>query len=132
MYNVQPKYVEGSDGGILIAINAQAVVYSKRVSVAKSGGIGLSAIMTGTTPDVKIEMEVSDTAPEAAEAVADSTDWCIQEGGAAIFASLADKIFHKITINPTPSRFIRLKITGNVANTADVKGKFAIVTSEQF
>lgn len=129
----QFKDVNGGTNGIAIA--SQSVVYTKAHKIGAAGAFGLSAILSSSngTPNIKVELQVSDTAPSALEGIADTnnTDWCIQEGGSPIFTALADKIFHKITINPTPCQYIRLKLTGNASNQTDTTGIFKIITQQQ-
>ena len=136
MFYTQPDTLKDVNGLIAITINGTAVVYTKAHKIGASSVLSLSALLASTgTPAVKIEMQVSDTAPAALEGINDSVgaDWCIQEGGSPIFTALTDKVLHKITIQPTLSQYLRLKITGlsSPANPADTTGTFKIVTQQQ-
>lgn len=134
MYFLQADQLTDVNGGTnKIAIASQSTIYTARHKIGMGGAFGLWTLLFGTTPNLKIEMQVSDTAPDSLEGVADSVgaDWCVQEGGSPIYTALADNVLHKITLNPTPSQWMRLKITGNGANTSDVTGTFKIVTQQQ-
>lgn len=128
----QFKDVNGNTNAIAVA--SQGVVYTKAQKVGAAGAFGLSVLLASTgTPNVKIEMQVSDNATAALEGIADSVGatWCIQEGGSPIWTALADKVLHKITVNPTPCQYIRLKITGNSGNPADTTIVAKMITQQQ-
>lgn len=135
MYVLQPDLFKNVNGTSPIAIASQATVYTKAQKIGMGSAFGLSVVLSSAngTPDVKVELQVSDTAPEAKSGIADpdNTDWCIQEGGSAIFTSVADKVLHKITINPTPCLYVRLKLTGGAGNQTDTTGIFKIITQQQ-
>lgn len=135
MYVLQPDLFKNVNGTSPIAIASQGVVYTKSQKVGMGSAFGLAVTLASAngSPDVKVELQVSVTAPEAKEGIADSdnTDWCIQEGGSAIFTSVADKILHMITINPTPSLYVRLKLTGGAGNQTDTTGIFKMITQQQ-
>ncbi len=122
-------------GSTSIAIASQAVVYTKAQKIGAGSAFGLSVLLASANgnPDVKVELQVADIATAAKEGIADAdgSNWCTQEGGSAIFTSVADKVLHKITINPTPSLYIRLKLTGGISNQTDTTGTFRIVTQQQ-
>ena len=134
MFTTQPDTFKDVNGLVAIAIASQGTVYTKAQAIGAGGAFGLSAILASSgSPTVKVELQVSDTAPAALEGVVDTngTDWCIQEGGSPIFTALADKVLHKITINPTPCKYVRLKITGNATNPSDTTGTFKIISQQQ-
>lgn len=136
MYYLQPDQIKDVNGGTnAIAVPSQTTVYTKAHKIGAASNFGLSVLLASTngTPNIKIEMQVSDTAPAALEGIADSVgaDWCIQEGGSPIFTALADKVLHKITINPTPSQYIRFKMTGNAGNQTDTTALLKVITQQQ-
>lgn len=135
MYILQPDLFKDVNGSTVIAIPSQTTVYTRAHKVAMTSVFGLGAILASTngTPNVKVELQVSDTNPAALAAVNDSVgaDWCIQEGGSPIFTAIADKVLHKITINPTPCVYVRLKLTGNSGNQTDTTGIFTLANQQQ-
>lgn len=135
MHILSADYFRDSTGINSITIPSQTTVYTKAHKVGHGIAFGLSALLSSVNgvPDVKVELQVSDTAPAALEGIADSVgaDWCIQENGSAIFSSIADEVLHKITVNPTPAQYVRLKLTGNAGNQTDTIGVFRWITQQQ-
>jgi len=116
-----------------LAVASQAVVYSSRLEIGAMSAMSLAIYLTGASPNLKVEMQVSDTAPDSLENKVDTTgqDWCIQEGGAPIFTAITDNNLHKITLAPVVSKYIRLKLTGNAANGASVVAFAKVMTQQQ-
>lgn len=135
MYYLQADQFKDVNGGTNgIAIASQSTVYTKAQKIGAGQAFGLSVLLSSTTtPNLKIELQVSDNATPALEGINDSVGgtWCIQEGGSPIFTALADKVLHKITINPTPCQYVRLKITGNSSNPSDTTGIFKLISQQQ-
>lgn len=136
MYSLQADQFKDVNGGTNgIAVNGTAVVYSKAQKIGAGSAFGLNIALASTngTPNVKVELQVADFATAALEGVIDTNglNWCIQEGGSPIFTSLADKVLHKITINPTPCQYVRLKITGNNGNQTDTTVLAYLVSQQQ-
>ena len=116
-----------------IAIASQATVYTSALKIGAMSAMSLAIYLTGSSPNVKVELQVSDTAPSALENLNDSVgiDWCIQEGGAPIFTAITDNVLHKITLSPVVCEYVRLKITGNSGNGAGVVAFASIVEQMQ-
>lgn len=135
MYDLQPDYIKDSTGVYPIAVASQTTVYTKSQKIGMGSNFGLSVLLASTngTPSVKVEMQVSDNATAALEGVNDSVGatWCIQEGGTAIFANVNDKVLHKITINPTPSKYVRFKLTGLAGNQTDTTATLQLLSQQQ-
>jgi hypothetical protein len=113
----------------IIPVAAEAVVYSEPIDVSKgvSFGIWLLAGSATGTPTMKVELQHSHSLPAVAGA-AETALWTIKEGASALFANINDKVAHKDTLTPVPSKYIRLKITGLATNPEDatLQGKIFI------
>lgn len=110
-----------------VACASTAVIYSDALNIqlGQYFGVRIKTTSASGTPDIKIEWEGSNS--ELTTQNASSTDYVVPDGMSDISSSIADEVYHIIGINPPPSCFGRLKVTGNAANTAD-----CLVTAEIF
>lgn len=134
MYSLQAdQFLDVNGNTNAIAIASQAVIYTRSHKIGAGQAFGLSVLAFGTSPNLKIELQVADITTNALEGIVDTVgaNWCIQEGGSPIFTALADKVLHKITVNPTPCQYVRLKITGNSGNSSDVTLIAKMISQQQ-
>ena len=120
-------------GSQTIPIASQAVVYTASKAIGYGSAFSLWEILSGSSPNVKVELQVSLTAPAALEEIADSsgTDWCIPDGASPIWTALVDNVLHSIVISPLDCIYVRLKLTGNAGNGAGVTGVFKVASQQQ-
>ena len=111
---------EGGDWGDLYkvfvntTINATGVYYSDAIPLRKRfGDIGLfyKAISATSTPDIKIEYQVS---PDA-----DENNFTVPDGASPIETNLIAETIKIKFIEMYPMRYVRFKITGNAGNPVD-------------
>jgi hypothetical protein len=117
----------------IVTVDNQSVVYTSSIKIGDLSALSLAMFLVGSNPSVKVEMQVSDTAPAALENLADSVgqDWCIQEGGSPIFTNVSDNNIHKITIAPVVSKYIRFRLTGNNGNGSAVAATMWVTKQAQ-
>lgn len=110
-----------------ITVNGTAVVYSDAIDTRQARFLGLRIKSTSVagTPDIKVEWEVGQFRPSTENAA--DTEYVVPNNMSAILSSLADELWHVLSISPPPASFGRLKVTGNAANPAD-----SVVTAQIF
>ncbi len=95
-------------------INATATATSSAYELTFSGvhGVWYKATSVGGTPDIKIE---------ALQAMDGSDDFVESEDPAAgdIVTNLTDETAHIKSVQLTPSKYVKIKLTGNASNPAD-------------
>jgi len=75
----------------------------------KHFAIDMKATSVALTPDLLVTYEISN----------DDVNWVTPDRAVDIWTNLADELQHCDTFAPTPARYIRIKVKGNVANPAD-------------
>ena len=116
------QILEGSSGDEDIAINADAVVYSRVFDLSMATNHAFECIAAGTTVKLKIELEQGNVLP-ATDGAADTTNYSVPSGASDIVSSHATKTHFSVSHSPVTSKYGRLKITGLAGgsdNTADV------------
>lgn len=103
-------------GASTLAVAGETVVYGKSFALEKNRTYGLHARFTGTTINVKIELEESNTDLTAAEEGSAHAKWAV---GTVISAGVVNSTKVVLACSPVAARFARLKLTGLTGNNAD-------------
>lgn len=102
-------------GATTLAVSGVTTVYGKSFTMPKNHSFGIIYRFTGTTIEVKIELEQGNT-PPTTEGSADSA-WAV--GHTLDPAVVASAALAK-GVAPVVAKYGRLKITGSGSNHADV------------
>lgn len=94
-------------------INTTATYTSGSIDLTATEYLGVwyKATSAGGSPDVKIEYEMSYNDVSA--------NFVEPEDASDIVTNLTDETAHTKRLSASPQRYIRIKVTGNVANPAD-------------
>lgn len=104
-------------GAASLAMAAETTVYGKSFALEKNRTYGLHARFTGTTINVKIELEESNTDLLAAEEGSAHAKWAV---GSVVSAGVVNSTKVVLACSPVAAKYGRLKLTGLTGNHADV------------
>ena len=104
-------------------INAAATVSSSPIQVGYAENFSYIAIISGTTPDLKLEVQITDSQQGDATNIGSIHDgqaqWYTPSTGGILVANLTASRANGFT--PAVSKWIRMRVTGNGGNGADTK-----------
>jgi hypothetical protein len=127
MERIRNRDVVTVAGSVDLAVAGEVTIRSKPFMTAYGSNFGLEYIITaGTAPDLKIELEQS-TKEDAADAM-----WSVPKLSLDIETSLTVSTVNHKAVTPSPFEWSRLKITGNVGNSANTVLRANISVQEQF
>ena len=110
--------IKNSSNVELIPVKTTAVVYTPSISLKQGEYFALMYKATsGGNVKLKIEMEESYKLPVTEEA--SDTYWSVSESATAIEAALDDEDWHVKKIEPITAPYLRIKITGLGAPSAN-------------
>lgn len=104
-------------GASSLAVASTNVVYGKSFALKKNRTYGGVFRFTGTTVDVKVELEQSNYDLTAAEEGSAHTKWAV---GATISSGITSTAARVLAVTPVATKYARLKLTGQGSNHADV------------
>lgn len=111
--------VVGNVASAPIAVASTGVAYGRSFPVFRGMTYSFTIQLGGTgTKSVKVELEHGKIRPANGEGAADTTNWCVPDNKAPVFANLVDANLHKNPYNPIADGYSRLKYTGLGANDA--------------
>lgn len=104
-------------GAATLAVASTATVYGKSFALDKNRSFGIMLAFTGTTIDVKVELEEGTDELTAAEEGSAKSTWAV---GTTISSGITSSAARCLAVSPVVARFARLKLTGQGANSANV------------
>lgn len=105
-------------GAAALAVASTGVVYGKSFALKRNHSYGVHLRFTGTTINVKVELEQSNYELTAAEEGSSHTKWGV---GATISSGITSSAVRVLALSPVVSKYARLKLTGQGSNHADVQ-----------
>lgn len=104
-------------GASTLAVSGVTTVYGKSFALRTQKSFGLMIRFTGTTKNVKVELEQSNTDLTAAQEGSSHADWGV---GSVLKQAITDGSAYCLAVSPVVTKFARLKLTGLSGNTSDV------------
>ena len=104
-------------GATTLAVASTNVVYGKSFALKKNKSYGIMLAFTGTTIDVKVELEEGNDELTAAEEGSSKSTWAV---GTTISTGITSSAARCLAVSPVVARYARLKLTGQGANSANV------------
>lgn len=115
-------------GGSTIAVASTGVAYGQSFPISRGVTYMFTVKLGGSgTKAVTVELEAGSVRP-ATEGAADTTNFCVPDNKAPVFASITDTNLHKNPYSPVADGFARLKFTGTGANDASTVVSIAKAT----
>ncbi len=104
-------------GAVSLAVASTNTVYGKSFALKKNKSYGLVIRFTGTTIDVKVELEEGNNELTDAQEGSAHTNWAV---GTTLSAGIVSSAAKTLAVSPVVAKYGRLKLTGQGANHADV------------
>lgn len=104
-------------GASTLAVANTDVVYGKSFALQKNKSFGIMLAFTGTTIDVKVDLEEGNDELSAAEEGSAKSTWAV---GTVISSGITSSAARCLAVSPVVARYARLKLTGQGANSANV------------
>jgi hypothetical protein len=120
-YEIKPdlRDVLAIEGVNSIAVGDTDTAYSYTVEIPKNADFGYEITASGTTIDLKVELEQGNSLPTT-EGSADTVNYALPEGSSALISNLTTSAVHLGALSPVVSRYMRFKITGQGSNSSNV------------
>ena len=105
------------------AIAVAGIAYSNPIQVGYAESFSYIAIVSGTTPDLKLEYQITDSQEGDADNIGTTHDggagWYTPVTGGVLVTNLTSSRANGFT--PAVSKWIRMKVTGNGGTGVDAK-----------
>lgn len=104
-------------GASTLAVASTNTVYGKSFALKANKSYGIMLAFTGTTIDVKVELEEGNDELTAAEEGSAKSTWAV---GTTISSGITSSAARCLAVSPVVARYARLKLTGQGSNSANV------------
>ncbi len=105
------------EGAATLAVASTGTVYGKSFALKSNKSYGLLCAFTGTTIDVKVELEEGNDQLTAAEEGSAKSTWAV---GTTISSGVTSSAARCLAVSPVVAKYARLKLTGQGSNSANV------------
>lgn len=115
-------------GAATLAVASTGTVYGKSFALDKNRSFGILLAFTGTTIDVKVELEEGAEELTNAEEGAAKSTWAV---GTVISSGITSSATRCLAVSPVVARYARLKLTGQGSNSANVVLAQAVLSTSK-
>lgn len=103
-----------------VAVASQATIYSNSFKIGHIKNLtAMAKCATGTTPAVRVQLEVSWKQLTSSEEGSSNTNYVVPDAFPDVFSDIVDSTYHAKGVYPPYAIYARYKITGLSGNPSD-------------